>query len=551
MAAQTLDQQLVKVLKALCLDIGTAVSHEVLDKVQRGDIRGLVQMRVNPNDYKTATAFRKDNAAVELLRKCLMDIPGIDKRDAALQNFKLCEISCAETNHRFRKFNDNWDQTLADVKCLEILEVGRLWIKRVLGPLPAELDGRFGPGSTYGDRSQLVTLPDKLSSKPTITKNALCLLDIWRRTTWCDTLLRDHRQPDPELVRGNRFTTVPKDAEKDRGIGIEPSITLFYQLGVGRILRNCLRKWGIDLKIGQGDHRNRARRASRDEMAATIDLSNASDTVSYQLVRYLLPPDWFALLETLRSPFTLVDGKWWNLEKFSSMGNGFTFELETLIFAAICKSVGCGEAGRDFSVYGDDIIVPTDRAEDVLAALRFCGFTPNKRKTFVSGPFRESCGGDFFLGEPVRAHYLKEVPHEPQHWISLANGLSRLGRQDPSRDGPWSFTYTARKRCLDALPSDIRRLHGPEQLGDLVIHDEDRATWVTKTEDCIRYVKTYSPVSKSIPWCHWTPNVMYACAIYGLDSGDVLSEDFQLRMNRGVTPRDSVSGYRKQWVAYS
>jgi len=115
----------------------------------------------------------------------------------------------------------------------------------------------------------------------------------------------------------------------------------------------------------------------------------------------------------LRSPKTFFKGQWHVLEKFSSMGNGYTFELETVIFSAITAAVHemvTGEAAKlhqNVFVYGDDIICKTDVSLDVIAALRWFGFSLNERKSFVSGPFRESCGGDYFNGVPVRAHFFE------------------------------------------------------------------------------------------------------------------------------------------------
>jgi hypothetical protein len=84
------------------------------------------------------------------------------------------------------------------------------------------------------------------------------------------------------------------------------------------------------------------------------------------------------------------------------MGNGFCFPLETLIFASLC-AVSYDELRLkpDFKVYGDDIIVRKSCAARVLELLTICGFKANTDKTFLEGPFRESCGADF-EGEDVR-----------------------------------------------------------------------------------------------------------------------------------------------------
>ena len=93
------------------------------------------------------------------------------------------------------------------------------------------------------------------------------------------------------------------------------------------------------------------------------------------------------------------------------MGNAFTFELETLIFwcltRAVVEELQLSQNGRVFA-YGDDIICPTEAVPLLYKVLDFCGFTVNTEKSFTSGPFRESCGGDYFLGFDIRPYYVKK-----------------------------------------------------------------------------------------------------------------------------------------------
>lgn len=332
---------------------------------------------------------------------------------------------------------------------------------------------------------------------------------------------------------------------------MESSINIALQLAVGSHLKDLLkRRWGYDLRYGKESHMYAAQWASRTGSHATIDLSSASDTVSYRLVELLLPRQWFELLDSLRAPATSVSGKRHYLQKFSSMGNGFTFELETLIFGAICRVVQreLGAEEDDTLVFGDDIIVPTRAARSVLALLRFFGFSPNERKTFLSGAFRESCGGDFFNGVPVRAAFIEELPDEPAKWISLANSLRRVAYADGGPASRRDFIRRAWLRCLDNIPGDIRRLRGPVHLEDIVIHDEPER-WAMVPQHLHPKAKTFGdhtvstagwdqafiyawcPVPKVLPFHHWKSSVVLVCAILGLPSS-------------GVTPRGGVSGYR-------
>jgi hypothetical protein len=243
---------------------------------------------------------------------------------------------------------------------------------------------------------------------------------------------------------------------------------------------------------------------------------------------------------TLRSPKTFVDGKWVFLNKFSSMGNGFTFELETLIFLAIAREA-CHLAGADESdvlVYGDDIIVPTLAGKLCTTLLRYFGFRPNSKKTFLTGVFRESCGGDYFNGVAVRPFYLKEFPDEPQKTFSLINGLGRLAHSVEDYAIRACYSSRARALAIEALPYPLRKLRGPGALGDCVITESDPTKWSCVVKHGIRYVYGYMPVASRTPLHHWRPEVILASALYGVPSN-------------GVSSRDAVTGYAVKRIAYS
>jgi hypothetical protein len=247
------------------------------------------------------------------------------------------------------------------------------------------------------------------------------------------------------------------------------------------------------------------------------------------------------------------------------MGNGYTFELETLIFLSV--SIVCAEEaqkanlpGVDILVYGDDIIVPTGTSATLIPVLKYLGFETNASKTFLTGPFRESCGGDFFNGMAVRSHYLKEYPTLPSDWISLVNGIYRAC----SIDGVLcEWGKRAWHRAMDPIPYQIRQLRVPPELGDLGINQytspyDPRVTTGVRSdilksvfecdwpksfvEDGIRYFRVWRPVHEPIPLDYWKPGVVLAYALYG-GSPD------------GPVPRingeDRVSGYRMDYVPFS
>ena len=229
---------------------------------------------------------------------------------------------------------------------------------------------------------------------------------------------------EPRRVDGSILFTVPKNSDIDRAAAKEPDFNVFIQKALGNQIRYCLKRVGIDLN-DQSRNGELARKGSIDGSLATLDLSSASDSVTVELVRRLIPFDWFYYLDAARSPTCSIDGVTHTLSMFSSMGNGFTFELESLIFYALARSVTyfTGISGS-VSVYGDDIIVPTLAAPYLQHLLRVVGFTVNGDKSFVDGPFRESCGSYWHEGVNVKPFFLKGPIATCTDLIKLLNQLT-------------------------------------------------------------------------------------------------------------------------------
>lgn len=543
---KTLPLDLRDIILAMCEGIGSPRALTVSLMVRHGEWDSLASLRTDPSHYSDSDSLLGDNLVTELLRKC-EDLPTTFDRKAASEDlFVKCELQCYRSNRRLERllFPSDYVMTAADARARSTFERARKIVSEVLGPFPfRSLNGKFGPGATFADKGGRSTIPDKMSSEPTFTPSAWTSLNDWGSTAWARACAVDGRSP--KTVEGNRFSTVPKDCVKNRGIAVEPSINVFYQLAIGRLIRQRLRRCGLDLNEGQDIHRRLAREASSEGHLATLDLSNASDTICKNLVEFLLPPSWFRVLDDLRSKKTFFKGNKhpFVLEKFSSMGNGFTFELETLIFYSL--TAACCELSLEdpfVSCYGDDLIYPSSCSADVIAFLKLSGFEVNERKSFSSGYFRESCGGDFFNGDSVRGHYLKAYPSRPSDFMSLANGIRR------SSGRLFSKVYRAWRKCLDRIPVEIRCCRGPEVLGDIVIHDEE-TRWNFRQRNSIRYFRVWRPARfRKIPWLRFKPDVVLASALYGVNSGGPSRIPWS---SCGVSPRDAVLGHKLGWVPYS
>jgi hypothetical protein len=357
-----------------------------------------------------------------LIKKYPFDagIPGVDPEGAAMKKFYQAERLCKRYNSIYVL-----EQKLGRRRASFLRDEMRDWIRRVIGEKPDyasiwPLCG-FGPGASVGVSGNATHLASKFlaqdwSVTPSALPYALAALrsdpHVWEllltkeRPYICfDPLLFEEKfRQRVRLVQYNKITLVPKTALVHRTIAVEPLLNGYVQKGIDEYIRRKLFRFGIDLK----DQSRNQRLAYFGSLPgtdpfATIDLSSASDLISLELARDILPPDWFELLNSTRSPAYKIGDTITRYHKFVSMGNGFCFPLETLIFSSVCVAVyKMFNHPLDFSVYGDDIVVRSSLAPEVLKLLRLIGFRHNPRKTFIQGQFRESCGSDWFNGKDVR-----------------------------------------------------------------------------------------------------------------------------------------------------
>ena len=407
------------------------------------DQRALLEL--SPADIATCNTeeFQLEYFITEYLLKYKgLESTGFDLHGEALRKWKLSEEACRQTNQRFR------DQKLRPFtgRVEAALFGAQRKIASVLGSLrlPVVLsDCKWGPGATFDLGRREATPDKKISLTTSVTSGAL---PFWRAVVesdphWAACYLgynpegRYSLLPNTvKIVRGSRFLTVPKSAKTDRCIAAEPTGNGFLQQGVHSYMRRRLKRFGVDLD-DQSINQELARGAYSSELS-TLDLSAASDTIARELVYHLLPLDWAMFLDSLRSPETLVEGEWVRTEKFASMGNAFCFELETLIFWAVCCSVVdlLGGVGT-VSVYGDDLIVPRNAFDQVVECLTACGFSVNEKKSFKEGNFFESCGTHFHRSVDVTPVYQKESLSHPSELIRAHNRLFRLASRLQINDG--------------------------------------------------------------------------------------------------------------------
>jgi len=387
-----------------------------------------------PSEYFSAIAFAKDYAVYTYLRKFKGDKEEVDRLTSeAILGFKETETFVRSTNERLKSSLSGYagaERLLSDV---------RTQISRILGSFNLEDFAEcceWGPGATSSLKGKDSRVDKKiLEPSISITPASLPYLCAYLKydTGWfaarCGVMPEGPYSPlrnNFNVVSCSRLTTVEKTIRERRVIDIQPTGNLFLQKGVGELIRRRLKRDGINLD-SQKTNQILAQLALRLGLA-TIDLSKASDTVSFEVVRQLLPADWFEVLDDLRTQATVLpDGSTWHLAKFSAMGNGYTFELESLIFHALCIVVKrySGESHIPHGVYGDDIVISKTVVKCLFSCFRLLGFIPNAEKSWSTTLFRESCGKHFFNGRDVTPLYQKEEITTPLKLTAAANRLIR------------------------------------------------------------------------------------------------------------------------------
>ncbi|UUW21239.1 MAG: RNA replicase beta chain [Sanya fiers-like virus 10] len=406
----------IRAFLELCEALDTPVALSCWMQVQYGEWDDLVARKIRPGDYNDTLSFRLDYQVVSVLSKAEFLATSYDRREAAKQTFRDAEVKCAQTNELLTLWQEgkvlprNKPVMATLVRAAEI-------IRQILGDRPNPLEVpefRFGPGSTSLVK-RYISAAEKYRRQVDVTPS---LYPYWQDIagpSWSREI------ESVTLNASNRVTFVPKNAKTFRTIAVEPHLNGYAQLGIASLLRRRLRRVGIDLTV-QADVNRWFASVAEEWNLATIDLSAASDTVSRQIVWALLPEAWAQLLDTARCHYGVLDGVEFEYEKFSSMGNGFTFELETLLFYALARASGSHEALT--AVFGDDIICESQVAGHLIDVLDFCGFKVNGDKTFLDGAFRESCGRDYFRGEDVRPFFWKDL--DVPLWFKVPNSLRSL-----------------------------------------------------------------------------------------------------------------------------
>lgn len=346
------------------------------------------------------------------------------RKAAAFASFKRGESRCRRYNKKLKYYTERPNRMPEQVRV--VWSRAREIIRQSLGEFtPGVLwdlivSSRPGGGTAIGTRDRTAVSPAAKYGYTDLctTRSALPYARALVETSPIRVQCIGREQGDGwvleyRMVEGNRVTVVPKDATIDRTIAIEPALNVELQLGVHEHLsRRVLPGLGVTI-----DSQEPNRRAAREgalgwELAdpyVTLDLRNSSNSLSTEMVRALLPNNgWLGYLDDIRSKRYELEGSVYDYEMWSSMGNGYTFALQCLLYMALAKAtLSLTESELQPRVFGDDIVVPRGCAALLIEVLQFFGCEVNTSKSFLFGPFRESCGGDYYAEHEVVPIYLR------------------------------------------------------------------------------------------------------------------------------------------------
>jgi len=372
----------------------------------------------------------------------LLDAPSIDAiravRQLTLMYGKIL-LKCSDA--RVQNAMDGFVQCEQEVRTSDALvsskdlddfhRIGRLLYARVFNSVDhkvynLELVPKHGPGVTAdrllgNQKYRQLTWPARLERYFPYGDYAL---PNYRYYDSLDPV--DFLEPEREIPA--RVVSVPKTLKTPRIIAVEPTAMQYCQQAIADELWSSIRRDdNLRRMIGHKDQeRNQALACEGSLLGnlATLDLSEASDRVSNQHVRLLMHdhPNLLGAVDASRSRKADVQGHGIiSLAKFASMGSALCFPVEamvflTMIFVGIERELSTPLTPRlikslrdQVRVYGDDIIIPVDYVQTVIATLESFGIRVNRNKSFWTGRFRESCGKEYFAGHDVSIVRVRRV----------------------------------------------------------------------------------------------------------------------------------------------
>ncbi len=447
------------------------------------DNNGLLRVAVVPEDWSYQAHVVRSVRAICLLHS-KVELAVTPEREAlALDKYLATDRDVAVISEgdiaRFRAMSRRLFQEFFQDVCRS----GQTFRKESFG----HSSGALATGELYNERFTFNTTTERLNG----------ILPFWEfihvspfETHECPVVVLSHAEETP-----SRVAFVPKTMKSPRTIAMEPVWNMFFQQGIFRTMTLALESPKFEsLRLGftwetQEFNQELARIGSRRGNLATIDLSDASDRISAQLVEDgLFGHNLFlsqAAMACRSERASLPDGQIIDLKKFASMGNALTFPVESMVFYTIIHLAWKRYHGRlpmkpltpfeGVRVYGDDMVVPRDMVPILLSELSRYGLKVNHSKSFWTGLFRESCGQEFWAGFPVMVARLRSPigeeklsPNAREKAVAFHNNLISMGY-----DGTAGHVAKLIK-ASGYVP------YGPSFAPGIHFHTQDESLWKTR-----------------------------------------------------------------------
>lgn len=482
--------------------------HEVLNRalpIPMGEVTTgrLKALQFDANERMDPMSFRQRYLDACVLKRWVgsSDITAEDRRMAALQDLYDSEVGCKYTNTLFSRIPNLEDgDCIVPQHVMKVFKRARQILHSILGEFPWEefpLCVDFTPGATTEMPRKAAHRSNKWVSTH-ITASALPYGMAYRHWCYGDRLQLSSgthgmhpawRSPEFSVIGHNTVFTVPKRIDTDRAACKPATWNGALQKGVGTLIRQRLQRCKAKLLLpdAQDVHGLLAKLGSVTGHLNTGDLVGASNSVTVGHIHAFFPSSWTRVMNDLRERFGYneEDSSLILWEKMSTMGNGYTFEMETALFYALCQAA-CGNSNA-VSVFGDDLIYPAFHHDKVVEAFIWAGFTFNRSKTYHgASPFRESCGRYYYKGVDVKPFYLQRVPSSIGDIIKLHNDvMSWLAGQHGTDVSAWQSVID---ECRDVVPKSF---WGPPGMAGCLWADVDEcrltrhAGWQAYQVNCV------------------------------------------------------------------
>jgi len=142
-----------------------------------------------------------------------------------------------------------------------------------------------------------------------------------------------------------RLHFVPKNIKTSRSICMEPNTLMFFQQSVLARAIELLESSSLNQIIRLKDQSYNRYLSCLGSIAGdidTIDLSSASDSLSFDLVKKIFPSSWQIVMRATRSSYVQTpDGSIRTVKKFAPMGSALCFPVQCLTFASVCIYATC------------------------------------------------------------------------------------------------------------------------------------------------------------------------------------------------------------------